>query len=189
LAVLERFDESIAELKRAQELDPLSLVINADLGEVYTYARQYDNAIEQLRKTIEMDQGFYYAHWRLGLAYEMKGLIQEAIAEYRKARQLDDDPFVLALLGHAYAVSGVRDEALQTVEQLKETSRQRYVSAYSFAVVYAGLGEKDQAFQWLEKAYQDRADDLRQLKVDPLLDNLRPDPRFADLVRRVGLPQ
>ena len=189
LAVLGRFDEGIAQLKLAQELDPLSLIINADLGEVYTYARQYDNAIEQLRKTIEMDQGFYYAHWRLGLVYEMKGSNQEAIAEYRKARQLDDDPFVLALLGHAYAVSGERAEALKTVEQLKEISQQRYVSAYSFSVLYGGLGEKDQAFQWLEKAYQDRADDLRQLKVDPLLDNLRSDPRFTDLVRRVGLPQ
>jgi len=119
----------------------------------------------------------------------MKGSIQEAIAEYRKARQLDDDPFVLALLGHAYAVSGERNQALKTVEQLQELSGQRYVSSYSFAVVYAGLGEKDQAFQWLEKAYQDRADDLRQLKVDPLLDNLRSDQRFTDLLRRVGLPQ
>ncbi len=189
LGQMGRFDEGIAELKRAQELDPLSLIINADLGEVYTWARQYDKAIEQLRKTIEMDQSFYYAHWHLGLAYALKGSIQEGIAEYQKARSLDDDPWVLALLGHAYAASGKRDEALKTLDQLKETSKQRYVRQYIFAVVYAGLNEKDQAFQWLEKGYQGRADDLTLIKVDPLLDNLRSDPRFADLVRRVGLPQ
>ncbi|MCA1617587.1 MAG: tetratricopeptide repeat protein, partial [Acidobacteria bacterium] len=91
-----RFDEAIAELKRAQELDPLSLVINTDLGSVYIFARQHDKAIEQLRKTIEMDQSFYYAHWRLGEAYEMKGSFRDAIAEYQKARQLNDDPKVLA---------------------------------------------------------------------------------------------
>ncbi|HJZ66610.1 MAG TPA: protein kinase [Blastocatellia bacterium] len=189
LAVAGRFDEGIAELRRAQELDPLSLIINADLGEVYTWARQYDKAIEQLRKTIEMDQSFYYAHWQLGLAYELKGLLPEALAEYQRARQLDDDPWVLALLGHAYAVSGKRDEALKALDQLKEASKQRYTAAYGFAVLYTGLGERDQAFQWLERSYQDRANDLINLKIDPLLDNLRSDPRFADLVRRVGLSQ
>jgi TolB-like protein/Tfp pilus assembly protein PilF len=189
LAEMGRFDEGIAELKRAQELDPLSLIINADLGEVYTWARQYDKAIEQLRKTIEMDQSFYYAHWHLGLAYALKGSIQEGIAEYQKARSLDDDPWVLALLGRAYAASGKKDEALKILDQLKENAKRRYVREYIFAVVYAGLDEKDQAFQWLEKGYQDRAHDLIYIKVDPLLDNLRSDPRFADLVRRVGLPQ
>jgi len=176
-------------LKRAQELDPLSLIINADLGEVYTWARQYDKAIEQLRKTIEMDQSFYYAHWHLGLAYELKGSLQEAIAEYQKARQLDDDPWVLALLGHASAVSGKRDEASKILDQLKEMAKQRYVPAYGFAIIYAQLGEKDEAFRWLEKCYQDHSNDLIGLKIDPFLDSLRSDPRFADLVRRVGLPQ
>jgi serine/threonine-protein kinase len=188
LGNLGRFDEGLAELKRAQELDPLSLIINADIGEVYIWARQYDKAVEQLRKTIEMDQNFYYAHWHLGLAYESKGSFQEAIAEYQKALQLEDDPWVRALLGHAYAASGKRDEALKVLNQLKETSKQRYVPAYGIAVVYAGLGEKDEAFRWLEKSYQDHANDLVILKVDPLLDSLHSDPRFADLVRRVGLP-
>ena len=151
------------------------------------YARQYDKAIEQLRKTIEMDQSFYYAHWWLGEAYEMKGSLPEAIAEYQKARQLDDDPRMLALLGHVYAASGKRNEASKMLDQLKEIAKQRYVPAYSFAIVYAGLGEKDQAFQWLERSYQDRAFEMTSLKVDPLVDNLRSDPRFADLVRRVGL--
>ena len=189
LGDLGRFDEGIAELKRALDLDPLSLIINADLGEVYTFARQYDKAIEQLRKTIEMDQSFYYAHWRLGVVYELKGFHQEAIAEYQKARALDSDPWVLALIGHAYAASGKRDQALKIVDQLREIAKQRYVPAYGFAIVYAQLGEKDEAFRWLEKSNQDRGTDLGRLIVDPLVDSLRPDPRFTDLMRRVGLPQ
>jgi TolB-like protein/Tfp pilus assembly protein PilF len=187
LAALGRVDEAIAEMKRAQELDPLSLIINADLGEAYFEARQYDRSIEQLRKTVEMDQSFYYAHYHLGMAYEMKGSLSDAITEYYKARQLDDDPRVLAFLGHAFAASGKRDDALKTLEQLKEISRQRYVQAYSFAIIYAGLGEKDKAFQWLERSYQEHAPRMIRLKVDPFLDNLRSDPRFDDLLRRIGL--
>jgi serine/threonine-protein kinase len=184
-----RMDNAIGEMKRAQELDPLSLSINTALGRAYYLARQYDKAIEQLRKTIEMDQNFYYAHWMLGLAYEMKGSFPEAITEYQKARQSNDDLFVLALLGHAFAASGKREDALRTLDQLKEVSKQRYVSAYSFAIIHAGLGERDQAFQWLEKSYQARDLDMPFLRFNPLFDNLRADPRFADLVRRVGLPQ
>ncbi len=189
LAGAGRFDEAIAEAKQALQLDPLSLIVNSDLGVTYIFARQYDKAIEQFRKTLEMDQSFYYAHWRLGTAYEMKGSFQEAIAEYQKARQLDDDPQVLALLGCAYAASGKRDQALRSLDQLKEISKQRYVSSYSFALVYAALGEKDQAFQWLEQGYQNRDWQMARLNVDPMLDSLRSDPRFADLMRRIGLPQ
>jgi TolB-like protein/Flp pilus assembly protein TadD len=189
LLVTGRFDEAIAEGKRAQELDPLSLIINADLGYDYIYARRYDQAIEQLRKTIEMDQSFYYAHRLLGQAYDLKGSFPEALAEYQKAGQLSDDPLVLAFLGHAYAASGQRDEALQTLNQLAEIAGHRYVSAYSVAMVYAELGEKDQALNWLEKGYQERATKMVFLKIDPFFDNLRSDPRFVELVRRVGLPQ
>ncbi len=185
---MERFDEAIAELKRAQELDPLSLIINADLGNTYIQAHQYDKAIEQLQKTIEMDQSFYFAHWQLGVAHEMKGDFKNAIAEFQKARQLNDDPWVLALLGHISATTGRRDEALKILDQLKQISKRRFVKAYSFALVYAGLGEKDQAFQWLEKSYQDREARITRLKVDPLMDSLHADPRFADLVKRIGLP-
>ena len=187
LLAMGRFDEAVAEGKRAQELDPLSLIINADLGADYFYARQYDRSIEQLRKTIEMDQGFYTAHYFLGMAYAMKGAFPEAIAEYRRAQQLSDDPFVLAYLGHAFAASGKRAEALKTLNQLKAIARQRYVPAYGFAIVYAAIGEKDHAFEWLEKLYQDRAFDIAYINVDPFFDQLRTDPRFADLVRRVGL--
>jgi serine/threonine-protein kinase len=187
LLAMGRFDEAIREGRRAQELDPLSLIINADLGADYFYARQYDLSIEQLRKTIEMDQGFYTAHYFLGMAYAMKGAFTEAIAEYRRAQQLSDDPFVLAYLGHAFAASGNRGEALKMLNQLKAIARQRYVPAYGFAIVYAAIGEKDQAFEWLEKLYQDRAFDIAYINVDPFFDKLRTDPRFVDLVRRVGL--
>jgi serine/threonine protein kinase/tetratricopeptide (TPR) repeat protein len=184
-----RFDEAIAEMKRAQELDPLSLIVNADVGDTYFYARQYDKAIEQLLKTIEMDQSFYYARYELGMAYEMKGDYQQAIAAYKQARQLNTDPRVLALLGHAYAASGKRDEALKALNQLKEIAKQQYVPAYHFVIVYVGLGDKDRAFQWLEQTYQERTSRMTILGVDPFLDPLRSDPRFTDLVRRVGLQQ
>jgi len=187
LAKMQRFDEAIAELKRAQELDPLSLVINADVGNTYTQARQYDKAIEQLRKTIEMDQSFYFAHAQLGMAYQMKGDFHDAIAEYQKARQLNDDPFVLALLGDIYAVSGRKDEALKILDQLKQLSKQRFVYAYGIALVYVGLGDKDQAFQWLEKSFQDHEARINRLKVDPLFDSVRSDARYADLIHRIGL--
>ena len=184
-----RHDEALAEMKRAAELDPLSLIIRSDLAESYLFARRYDQGIEQLLKTIEMDQTFQYAHWQLGMVYEMKGSFPEAIAEYLKARQLYDDPYVLGLLGHAYAMSGKRDEALKTLNQLKDVASRRYVPLYTFAMIYAGLGEKDEAFQWLEKSYQAHEPKITRIKVEPLLDGLRSDRRFADLVRRIGLPQ
>ena len=189
LTKMERFDEAIAEVKKALELDPLSIVINTDLGNTYLQARQYDKAIEQLRKTIEMDQNFYFAHGLLGMAYKMKGDFPDAIAEYQKAKQLNDDPFVLALLGHVLAAAGNRGEALKILDQLKQLSDHRFVHAYGFALVYAGLGDKDQAFQWLEKSYDDHEPRIMRLKVDPLFDNLHSDPRYADLLRRLGLPQ
>jgi Predicted integral membrane protein len=185
LQTAERFDDAIRELKRAQELDPFSLIINTDLGHLYINDGQYDKAIDQLSKTLEMDQGFYYARWCLGLAYEMKGSFREAQAEYEKALQLHDDPYVLALLGHLFAASGKKDQALRILRQLEEISRQRYVTGYSFAIIYAELNEKDQAFQWLEKCHQERCTDLISIKRDPVLKNLRSDPRFAELAQRV----
>jgi tetratricopeptide (TPR) repeat protein len=187
LTKMERFDEAIAELKRAQELDPLSLPINADVGNTYIQARQYDKAIEQLRKTIDMDQSFYFAHALLGMAYQMKGDFQDAIGEYQQARQLNDDSFVLALLGDVYAVSGRKDEALKMLDQLNQLSKQRFVWAYGIALVYVGLGDKDQAFKWLQKSLDDHEARINRLKVDPLFDSLRSDPRFDDFVKRIGL--
>ena len=186
LSALGRSDDAIAEGKRAVELDPLSLIINADLGTDYYFARRYDDAIAQLRKTLEMDPGFYYAHVNLGSALEAKRNLDEAISEYQKARALNDDPFVLGLLGHAFASSGNKTEALKILEQLKELSAQRYVSAYSFVVVYLGLGDKEEALRWLEQSYQDRAgNDVGWIRVDSLLDPLRGDPRFEALAEKI----
>ena len=186
LSALGRFDEAIAEGKRAVELDPLSLVINADLGMNYYYARRYDEAITQLRKTLEMDPGYYYAHVDLGQVLAAKRAFGEAISEYQKARALNDDPFVLGLLGHAYASSGNKTEALKILDQLKEVSRQRYVSMFSFAIVYLALDDKQEALRWLEQSYQDRAGaDIGWIRVDSLLDPLHGDPRFEALAEKI----
>ena len=190
VASLGRFDEAIREIERGLELDPLSLPINGALGRTYYFARRYDEAIEQLRKTVEIDPGFYYAHWNLGSALAAKGAISAAIEEYQKARALNDDPFVLGQLGHAYASSGNKVEAEKILDQLKELSKERYVSAYSFALVYLGLGNKEEALRWLEKSYQDRTgNDLVYFRVEPLLDPLRGDPRFEELVTKVFAPK
>ncbi len=189
LMALGRSDEAIAERKRAVELDPLSLINNVALGNTYRIARRYDGAIEQLRKTLEMEPGFYYTHWSLGRALEAKGALDAAIGEYQKARALNDDPWVLALLAHAYAYSGNKTEAVKILNQLKELSKQRYVSAYNFAIVYLGLGDKEEALHWLEKSYQDRAgDDILYIRGDSLLDPLRGDPRFEKLANQIVPP-
>jgi TolB-like protein/Tfp pilus assembly protein PilF len=190
LASVGRFDEAIAEMKHALELDPLSVIINADVGTVLCSARRYDEAIEQLRKTLEMDPGFYYARWNLGQALEMKGLTEEAMAEYEKAVALNDDPLPLALLGRLYAKIGRRDEALKILERLRQTSAQRYVSPYNFAVIYMGLGQKGEAIHLLEKAYDDRDGyDIAFIKTDPFLDPLRGEPQFQALVQKVFAPK
>ncbi len=186
LSALGRFDEAIVEGKRAVELDPLSLIINTDLGTNYLYARRYDEAIAQLRKTLEMNPGFYYAYLYLGQALEMKGARDTAIAEYQRARALNDDPAVLGLLAHAYAFSDNKIEAGKILDQLVQLSKQRYVAAYSFALVYLGLGDKEEALRWLKKSYQDRAgSDIGYIRVDPLLDPLRGDPRFEALAEKI----
>ena len=189
LSYVGRHDEAILETQRAAELDPLSLIINASYGRAFYYAKQYDKAIEQFRKTIELDPSFVRAHLYLGWTFEAKGMFNEAIAEYEKARALDDSPVISASLAHVLAVAGRKDEAQKLLVELSDLSQRRYVSAYDLALIHTGLGEKDRAFQFLEKAYQERSSALSWLRVDARLDNLRSDPRFSDLQRRVGLPQ
>jgi eukaryotic-like serine/threonine-protein kinase len=185
-----RFDEALAENRRAQELDPLSLPINMTLGWVLLNARQYDQSAEQLRKTVELDPHFILAHHRLGLVYEQQGKYDEAIAEFRQVVNLSSGkPLGITALAHVYALSGKRAEAQKTLVELQDMSKQRYVSPAAIALIYAALGDKDQAFAWLKKADEGHDGILARLKVDPRFDSLRSDPRFADLVGRVGLPQ
>ncbi len=187
LTIMGQFDKALSEMRRAQELDPLSLIINANFGKAYFNARHYDEAIQQLRKTIDIDQGFFVAHHYLGSAYAMKGAFAEAQSEYQKAHQLNEaDPHVLALMGRLYAVTGKKAEALQMLAQLRSLARERYVADYNFALVYAGLGEKDKAFEALEKSYRGHTVDMLTLYYDPLMDTLRSDARLAGLLRRVG---
>ncbi len=184
-----RLEEAKAEMKRAQELDPLSLVINTELAYPFYYAGQYDQAIQQGRRALELDPNFYRAHWLLGLVYEQKGMFGEAIAELQRAASLSGrTPIIFAALGHAYAVAGKRGEAQKVLDELREVSKRRYVPSYHVAQIYVGLGEKQQALAWLEKAYQERSW-VPPLRFDPSFDGLRSDPRFADLLRRIGLPQ
>lgn len=183
LCALGRFDEAIAEAKRALQSDPLSLVANVDLGATYVWARRFADATDQLRKTIELDDSFYYGHYILGLALEHQGFIDEAIAEFAKAHQLNNDPYVSGLLGHAYAVRGRRGDALKILAQLKDESGRRYVPPYSVAIINLGLGDKEEALRWLEKDFRDRDGwNIGFIKVDPILDPLRGDPRFQKLV-------
>jgi TolB-like protein/Tfp pilus assembly protein PilF len=186
LMALARSDRSIAEGKRAVELDPLSLINNSDLGWDYFNARRYDEAIAQLRKTIEIDSHFYLAHYYLGEALQLKGQLTEAIGEYRTAVELNDDPEALALLGQAYARAGQRDEAQKILSRLTEEAKSRYVSGYSFALVLTGLGDKEGAIDALERAYRNgEGADIYIIKVDPLLDDLRGHPRFEALAEKI----
>lgn len=186
LALLGRFDNAIAEIKRARELDPLSLVINTDLGWILYLSRRYDEAIEQYRKALELDPEFSLAHFDLALAYSQKGMHEEAVAEMLRAGDRGSD--YLGGLGYVYARSGRRDEALKALEQLKQLSKRGYAPPYHFAWIYTGLGEKDQALTMLEKVYEERTQHVVDLKVHPMFDELRLDPRYQDLLGRVALP-
>ena len=189
LAALCQFPSAFAEERRALELEPFSTIFNAVMGVHYYHARQYEQAIEPMRKAIDLDPNFAELRYHLGLVYAQMGMHQEAIAEFQKAVDLSDDPVrYLAELGYGYALAGQRSRAQQLLDQLKEFSTRRYVSPYRIARLYVGLGEKDEAFAWLEKAYEGRDEELVLLKVFALWDSIRSDPRFTDLLRRVGLP-
>jgi serine/threonine protein kinase len=189
LIALGRVDEAHAEVKRARELDPLSRIFNTVDGADSYLGRQYDEAIAQLEKTISLDLAFHQTYLYLGLAYEQKRMYQRAIETFQQGMtQTERHPQLIASLAHAYAVSGERDKALSVLDELREISKHNYVSPYLFAVVYAGLNDRDQTLAWLDKGLEDRSLFLIWLKVDPLFDHLRDDPRFQALLRRVGLP-
>jgi serine/threonine protein kinase/Flp pilus assembly protein TadD len=181
-------DGSIAEIKIAQECDPLSLIINANVGFMLYLARQYDQAIEKYRSALELDANFAELHEYLGKAYVQKGMYEEAIAKFQEAITLSgDDIENMAMLGHAYAASGRKDEALKVIGELKELSKRKHVSPYDMAVIYVALGEKNQAFAYLEKAYNERDDGVLYLKASPVWDSIRSDPRFKELLKKIGL--
>jgi eukaryotic-like serine/threonine-protein kinase len=188
LATMGRTEKSLAESMRALYLDPVSLIINTGLGQRLYNARLYDKASRQLQKTLEMDPNFFLARIELGRVYAQQGRYVESLAELKKAVELSRDS-ALAEIGYVYAVSDQRREAREILAELLELSRRRYVSPVDIALIHAGLGEKDQAFNWLEKAYGGHSSRLTQLNMDPRIDTLRADPRFDDLLRRMGLPQ
>jgi serine/threonine-protein kinase len=188
LSALGRLDEAIQEIKRAQELDPLSSIINSLVAYMFLLSRRYDETLEHIRKALILDPDFFWAHTGLGWLYEQKGQFQEAIAAHDKAVQLTKGTMgTLAASGRAHALSGNAEEAERVIRELMDESRQSYVVPFDIATIYAGLGRNDEAFAWLDKAYEARYGWLIWLNVEPRWDGLRSDPRFADLVRRIGL--
>ncbi len=186
LVAMGRFDEAIAEAKRAEELEPLSFISNSHLGWILYLAGRYDDAIAHCKRLLDVDPNFFPARRYLGLVYEQKGMYKEAIDQFQQGVKLSGNPLMLSLLGHAYAASGEKNEALRILDDL-DKEKHRYVSPYTVATIYTGLGEKDLAFKWLEKAFEDRDIWLMNLKVDPQLAPLRSDQRFAVILRRIGL--
>jgi serine/threonine protein kinase/Tfp pilus assembly protein PilF len=195
LSEMGRHDESIRERTTAQELDPLSPSIATGLGRALFWARRYDDSIQRLQTALPKDPNYSDTFWSLGLAYEQKRMYAEAIAAFQRAVELsrsaevaEGKPEMLACLGHAYAVAGKPAEARATIDKLmKVTGPQTYVSSYGISLIYVALGDKDPAFQWLERAYQERDENFIHLKVDPRLDPVRSESRFQELLRRVNL--
>jgi serine/threonine-protein kinase len=188
LMLMGRFEEGLKELRLAQEADPLSVIINSDLGKLFYFARQMDQAIEQLQKTIELDSQFPVAHLFLAMAYQKKGMIDEAIAQLQKEASIPSSRTVFQfVLAYIYAQAGNSAEAQRILQELQTVkSPAQFVPAFGIALIYVGLGEKEQAIEWLEKAVAEREPFLIYLKVDPNFDSLRDHPRFASLLRRIG---
>lgn len=188
LALMGRLDEATELMKRAEELDPLSLEINTDLGLSLFFARDYDAAFEQFEKAVQMDPNFIWTRFFVAWALEQKGDVERAIAEYQRTLALENAQFIRAALGHAHALAGQTDKTREVLAELLALAETQHVSSYDLAILHSVLGEKDQAFAALERAYDLRSEALVWLKVDPRLDPIRLDRRFIDLLRRVGLP-
>ena len=190
LMPLGRHAEAIAELKRAIELEPLSLFNNAMLAGGYMCARQFERAVEQAEKTYDLEPSFALGRYVMGLVYNAKGMYTEVISLGEQSLQhAPTNQSYLRMTGYAYAGSGRRHEAEQVIERFRDLAKTQYVISYGIASIYAALGERDQAFAELERAFAEHDWDLQCLKVDPLMDPWRDDPRFAGLIKRMGLSQ
>jgi tetratricopeptide (TPR) repeat protein len=190
LMAMGRTDDSVEQINKDRELDPLSISINFSLGWRFYMARQYDRAIQQLRNTLEMDPSYELPHLVLGLSYAQKGDFGLAVPELRRAVELSHGtPLMRSALANAYARSGNSAEAERILSDLISDSKRQYVSPYYFALVYVGLGQPNKALDWLEKAFADRSNGLVFLKVDPALDDLRSNPRFVALQQKLNFPR
>jgi len=184
-----RFDEALSECKRAQELDPLSPMITVQMGKLLSYMQHYDLAFEQFNKVLELDQNFPYVHIFLGLMYAQQNKFDEAIREMQKVRQIvgKDDPFGIGYLGYVYASAKKKNEAMKVINELFEFSKKGYTLSVQIAWVYSGLGDKDKAFEWLEKGYIEQNHQLGFIKSSPLWNNLHSDSRYMALLKKMGL--
>ena len=188
LVAVGRFDQAISEARRAEELEPLSFISNSHLGWILYLAGRYDDAIAHCERLLAVDPNFFPARRYMGLAYEQKNMYPEAIDQFEKGVKLSKSPLMLSLLGHAYAASGRKADAQKILADLDQ-QKERYVSPYTIATIYAGLGDKDQTFKWLEKAFEERDIWLMNMRVDPVLKPIRSDSRFTVLVHRIGIPE
>jgi tetratricopeptide (TPR) repeat protein len=186
LSAFGQFEEAIVEGRRSVELDPLSVVINADLGVTLFYAHRYDESAKQLRKTLELDPTSFYTRYNLGITLQGKGDLAGAIAEYEKAKQLNGNTYVSTLYAQAKALAGDKDAAQRMLTELDEISKHREVVGYVRALLYLSLNNKEEALRWLEQDYEERdGSNISTIKVDPLLIPLHGDPRFEALVQKV----
>jgi TolB-like protein/Flp pilus assembly protein TadD len=186
LSCIGQQERELAEMKRALELDPLSLIINNNVGMAYLHNGRLDEAIVQLRKALELDGSFYIAHCNYAIVLTTQGKIPDAITEMEKTVAMTDDPAALGQLGQLYGMAGRRDEAQKILNTLREARSQRYTAAYSLALVCLGLGDKTEALKWLEQSYRDRDGNfIGYIRIDPLLKALHGDPRFEALAEKI----
>jgi TolB-like protein/Tfp pilus assembly protein PilF len=184
-----RFEQGKLELKKAQELDPLSLLINTSIGSQLYFARKYDAAVQQFQKTLEMDPKFVPAQHALEAAYAQSGMYKEAVAERQQVLTLSGNPDLAAAVGEEFRTSGYPGVLRSWLEGLQEVSKRGYVSSYNMAEIYARLEQKQEALAGLERAYSERDSNLTHMKVEPAFDSIRSDPRFQELLRRLAIPQ
>jgi serine/threonine protein kinase/tetratricopeptide (TPR) repeat protein len=187
LASMGRFDEALAQVKQAQAIEPVSLSISTDVGEIYYWSRQYERAVEQLRSVLQIEPEFPMARNILGLTYLKTGDLAMAVEELEAARRLSPGPRTMSTLAYGYGAAGARAKAKKTLDELRDLSKQRYTSAFALAVAYAGAGDAEQALSALEVAFAERSDTMAVLRVYPVVDGLRNEPRFKDLLARVGI--